>query len=106
MLRSVRIAKRVIDVAGSIVGLAIAAPLAPVIAAAIYLDSPGPIFYKQRRAGSLKDVAVENGIRRFKFHEYHMTKFRTMIPNAEKKTGIVISDKDDPRITRVGKFLR
>jgi lipopolysaccharide/colanic/teichoic acid biosynthesis glycosyltransferase len=106
MLRSVRIAKRALDVAGSLVGLAIAAPLAPVIAAAIYLDSPGPIFYRQRRAGSLKAVTVENGVRKFQFHEYHMTKFRTMIPNAEKKTGVVISDKNDARITRIGKFLR
>src|SRR5262249_19988593 len=106
MLRSVRIAKRVIDVAGSLVGLAVAAPLAPVIAAAIYLDSPGPIFYRQRRAGSLKAVTVENGVRKFKFHEYHMTKFRTMKTDAEKGTGAVIAGKDDPRITRVGKFLR
>jgi lipopolysaccharide/colanic/teichoic acid biosynthesis glycosyltransferase len=106
MLRSVRIAKRLIDVAGSLVGLAVAAPLAPVIAAAIYLDSPGPIFYRQRRAGSLKSVTVENGVRKFKFHEYHMTKFRTMIPNAEKKTGVVISAANDARITRIGKFLR
>src|SRR5437870_5299858 len=106
MLRSVRIAKRVLDVAGSLVGLAVAAPLAPVIAAAIYFDSPGPIFYRQRRAGSLKEVTVENGIRKFKFHEYQMTKFRTMINNAEKKTGVVISGADDPRITRIGRFLR
>jgi len=106
MLRSVRIAKRMIDVAGSLVGLAVAAPLVPVLAAAIYLDSPGPIFYRQRRAGSLKEVVVENGVRKFKFHEYHMTKFRTMITDAEKKTGVVIAGKDDPRITRVGRFLR
>ena len=106
MLRSVRIAKRVLDVAGSLVGLAVAAPLAPVIAAAIYFDSPGPIFYRQRRAGSLKEVTVENGVRKFKFHEYQMTKFRTMINNAEKKTGVVIAGADDPRITRIGKFLR
>ncbi|HTJ44576.1 MAG TPA: sugar transferase [Kofleriaceae bacterium] len=95
-----------IDVAGSLVGLAVAAPLVPVLAAAIYLDSPGPIFYRQRRAGSLKEVVVENGVRKFKFHEYHMTKFRTMITDAEKKTGVVIAGKDDPRITRVGRFLR
>ena len=106
MLRSVRIAKRMIDVAGSLVGLAVAAPLVPVLAAAIYLDSPGPIFYRQRRAVSLKEVVVENGVRKFKFHEYHMTKFRTMITDAEKKTGVVIAGKDDPRITRVGRFLR
>ena len=106
MLRSVRIAKRAIDIAGSLAGLAVAAPLVPFIAAAIYFDSPGPIFYRQRRAGSLKGVEVDGGVRRLQFHEYHMTKFRTMRPDAEKATGAVISGKDDPRITRVGRFLR
>ena len=107
MLRSVRLAKRAIDVAGALAGLAIAAPLAPVIAAAIYIDSPGPIFYRQRRAGRLEGVTTEkNGRRRFRFHEFEMHKFRTMRTDAEKLTGAVIAGKDDPRITRVGKFLR
>ncbi|MCA9678864.1 MAG: sugar transferase [Kofleriaceae bacterium] len=106
MLRSVRFAKRAIDVAGALVGLAVTAPLIPVIAAAIYVDSPGPIFYRQRRAGRLEDARYENGRRRFRFHEFHMHKFRTMRPDAEKLTGAVIAGKDDPRITRVGRFLR
>src|SRR5262249_54265245 len=45
VLRSVRIAKRAIDVAGGLVGLALSAPLMPIIAAAIYIDSPGPVFF-------------------------------------------------------------
>jgi lipopolysaccharide/colanic/teichoic acid biosynthesis glycosyltransferase len=49
----VRIAKRAVDIATSLAGLAIAAPLFPLIAAAIKLDSPGPVIYRQRRAGSL-----------------------------------------------------
>ena len=53
MQRSVRMAKRVIDVVGSSVGLAITLPLYPFIAAAIYLESPGPIFIRQLRAGRL-----------------------------------------------------
>ena len=53
---SVRVAKRAIDLASSIAGLALTLPLYPAIAAAIYLESPGPIFYKQRRAGMLKGV--------------------------------------------------
>jgi lipopolysaccharide/colanic/teichoic acid biosynthesis glycosyltransferase len=61
MLRSVRIAKRAIDMLGGAVGLALTAPLMPVIAAAIYLDSPGPILFRQRRAGSLKQISSENG---------------------------------------------
>ena len=98
--------KRAIDIAGSLVGLAVSAPLTPIIAAAIYIDSPGPVLFRQRRAGSLKGVSHENGVKRFKFHEFHMHKFRTMRPDAEKHTGVVVAGKDDPRITRVGKFLR
>jgi lipopolysaccharide/colanic/teichoic acid biosynthesis glycosyltransferase len=106
VLPSVRFFKRAIDVVGSLVGLAVTAPILPVIAAAVYFDSPGPIFYRQRRAGRLEDVKTEAGKRRFRFHEFTMHKFRTMKTDAEKGTGAVIAGKDDPRITRVGKFLR
>jgi lipopolysaccharide/colanic/teichoic acid biosynthesis glycosyltransferase len=106
MLRSVRIAKRAIDMLGAAVGLAITAPLMPVIAAAIYIESPGPILFRQRRAGSLKEVSNHNGRKTLVFDEFHMHKFRTMIPDAEAKTGVVVAGADDPRITRVGKFLR
>ena len=107
MLRSVRFAKRVLDIAGGAVGLAISAPLIPIIAAAIYIDSPGPVFFRQRRAGSLKSITTaENGQKQFLFDEFHMHKFRTMVPNAEAKTGIVVAGANDARVTRVGKFLR
>jgi lipopolysaccharide/colanic/teichoic acid biosynthesis glycosyltransferase len=106
MLRSVRIAKRAIDVVGSLVGLAVTAPVMPLIAAAIYVDNPGPIFYRQTRASSLRDVVVQKGIRRFRFHEFTMHKFRTMVVDAEKHTGVVIAGANDPRITRLGRFLR
>jgi lipopolysaccharide/colanic/teichoic acid biosynthesis glycosyltransferase len=106
MLRSVQLAKRAIDVAGALAGMAMTAPLMPVIAAAIYLDSPGPVFYRQRRAGRLEGVSTEGGVRRFRFHEFTMHKFRTMRTDAEVKTGAVIAGKDDPRVTRVGRFLR
>jgi lipopolysaccharide/colanic/teichoic acid biosynthesis glycosyltransferase len=106
VLRSVRFAKRAIDLAGAAVGLAITAPLMPLIAAAIYIDSPGPVFYRQRRAGSLKTSTVENGHKRLQFEEFTMHKFRTMEVNAEAKTGIVVAGANDPRVTRVGKFLR
>ena len=106
VLRSVRIAKRAIDVAGAAVGLVLSAPLMPIIAAAIYIDSPGPVFFRQRRAGSLRAVKTENGKRQFQFDEFEMHKFRTMVPNAEAKTGVVIAGANDARITRVGKFLR
>lgn len=103
---SVRIVKRAIDMLGAAIGLAVSAPLMPFIALAIYIDSPGPILFRQRRAGSLKKAALENGVKRLAFDEFYMHKFRTMIPNAEAKTGIVVAGQDDPRVTRVGKFLR
>jgi lipopolysaccharide/colanic/teichoic acid biosynthesis glycosyltransferase len=78
----------------------------PLIAVAIYLDSPGPILFRQRRAGSLTRISIDNGVRTLHFDEFHMHKFRTMIPNAEAKTGIVVAGMDDPRVTRVGRFLR
>ena len=89
VLRSVRFAKRAIDVAGAAVGLILTAPLMPLIAAAIYIDSPGPVLFRQRRAGSLKSVKSKNGVKELTFEEFDMHKFRTMIPDAEKKTGVV-----------------
>src|SRR5262245_10077882 len=106
MRRSVRVAKRTIDVLGAAVGLAVTAPLIPLIAIAIYLDCPGPILFRQRRAGSLKKISHDHGSKQLQFDEFYMHKFRTMIPNAEAKTGIVIADEHDPRVTRVGRFLR
>ncbi|HUJ58023.1 MAG TPA: sugar transferase [Kofleriaceae bacterium] len=106
MLPAVRIAKRAIDVVGAAVGLAVTAPLLPVIAAAIYIDSPGPILFRQRRAGSLRTSSNHNGSRQLEFEEFDMHKFRTMIPDAEAGTGVVVAGANDPRVTRVGRFLR
>jgi lipopolysaccharide/colanic/teichoic acid biosynthesis glycosyltransferase len=107
MTPGVRLAKRAVDVVGSLVGLTLSAPLFPIIAAAIYLDSPGPVIFRQKRAGELigPDGPTEDSST-FRFHEFEMLKFRTMRPNAERQTGAVIAQKDDPRITRVGRFLR
>jgi lipopolysaccharide/colanic/teichoic acid biosynthesis glycosyltransferase len=98
----VRLVKRAVDVVGAGVGLALTAPLYPLIGTAIVLDSPGPLFYRQRRAGQL--IGGEPG--RLQFAEFHMLKFRTMRPDAEKSTGAVLAAENDPRITRVGRFLR
>jgi len=106
VLRSVRLAKRAIDIAGAAVGLVLTAPLMPLIAAAIYVESPGPVLFRQRRAGSLKSVTSKGGKKALKFDEFDMHKFRTMIMDAEKHTGVVVAGADDPRITKVGKFLR
>jgi len=85
--------KRVVDIIIGLLGSTITVILLPFIALAIFIDSPGPIFYTQKRLGQ--------GGRSFK-----VIKFRTMIPDAEKYTGPVLASEDDPRITRVGRFLR
>jgi lipopolysaccharide/colanic/teichoic acid biosynthesis glycosyltransferase len=112
--RSVRIVKRVIDLVGSSVGLALTLPLYPVIAAAIYLESPGPIFIRQRRAGQLNGPQAPGAAQaggdgagpRPLFREFVMMKFRSMRPDAEKLTGPVLATENDPRITRCGRILR
>jgi lipopolysaccharide/colanic/teichoic acid biosynthesis glycosyltransferase len=106
MRLSVRITKRAIDLVGATAGLFLTGPILPVIAAAIYIDSPGPILFRQKRAGKLLRASTHNGVRRIEFAEFHMHKFRTMKPDAEKYTGPVLAEKDDPRITRIGRFLR
>jgi lipopolysaccharide/colanic/teichoic acid biosynthesis glycosyltransferase len=108
MDRSVRIAKRVTDIVGSTLGLAFTLPLYPFIAAAIYLESPGEIFIRQKRAGQLSEpvAATSQGAARAQFRQFTMLKFRSMRPDAEKLTGPVLATAKDPRITRVGRFLR
>ena len=105
MKTSVRIAKRALDIVASSVGLALTAPLYPIIAAAIHLDSRGPALYRQRRAGRL--LGPDAGLRnRFRFEEFDMIKFRTMCLDAEAATGAVIAEENDKRVTRVGRLLR
>lgn len=98
----VRVFKRMLDVAGAIAGITVTLPLYPAIAAAIRLDSPGPIFIVQRRSGRL----IEDGADGYRWVYFDMYKFRTMRPDAEKGTGAVLSSKGDSRITRVGRVLR
>jgi len=113
--RSVRIVKRAIDVIGSSIGLAVTLPLYPVIAAAIYLESPGPIFFKQIRAGRLNLAPTPSGLpngsgngapHRPLFSQFRMLKFRSMRTDAEKLSGPVLATENDPRVTRVGRLLR
>jgi len=85
--------KRTIDVAIAIVGLLILAILLPFIALALHLDSPGPIFYSQDRVGKGGRL-------------YRLLKLRTMVPDAEAEAGAVWAKEKDPRVTRVGRFLR
>jgi lipopolysaccharide/colanic/teichoic acid biosynthesis glycosyltransferase len=104
----VRLVKRLVDVVGASLGLALTLPLYPAIAIAIYLESPGEILFRQRRAGQLLTVeqSPTGGVPRPRFREYWMLKFRSMRPDAERLTGPVLASDDDPRITKVGRFLR
>lgn len=100
MKASVRIAKRVMDIAAGAIGLVAALPVGAAVAAAIKLTSPGPVFYKQRRAGMIRGEGEPQ------FDEFWCYKFRTMVQNAEAQTGAVLAQEGDPRITKVGKILR
>ncbi len=95
--------KMMLDYVGAVVGCVVLLPILPFIALAIYLDSPGPIFHRRRVVGLYG--------RRFDAH-----KFRSMIPDADgyleahpelkeewERTGKI---QDDPRITRMGHFMR
>lgn len=97
------IAKRVLDIVGSLVGMVILGIATIFVAPAIKLDSPGPVFFGQTRVG-------KNG-RKFTFY-----KFRSMYKDAEARKkelmasnevkGLMFKMEDDPRITKVGKFIR
>ncbi len=95
--------KRTFDIVFSTLVLVLLAPLLIVIAVAIKLDSPGPVFYRSERIGK-KGVV------------FRCTKFRTMVPDAEKRRadvmhmnerdGVLFKISNDPRITKLGRFLR
>src|SRR5512143_2594068 len=102
----VKVVKRGIDVVVAALGLVLTAPLFAFIAVALKLDSRGPVLYRQRRAGLLLGHDREGGVPRVLFTEFDMPKFRTMRPDAEQLTGVVIAQKSDPRVTRVGRWLR
>ena len=96
--------KRSFDLCCSIILLLILSPVYLAIAVLIKLDSPGSVFFKQDRIG-------------LHCKKFKMWKFRTMVANAEKlqttleakneiKDGVLFKLKDDPRITRIGGFLR
>ena len=89
--------KRFVDVAGALAGLALTAPLFPLIALAVKLESPGPVFFRQVRVGRALADRTEL---------FEMIKFRSMRADAETRSGPAWAQKNDPRVTRVGMFLR
>ncbi|MFY9265805.1 MAG: exopolysaccharide biosynthesis polyprenyl glycosylphosphotransferase [Solirubrobacterales bacterium] len=102
MSASSRLMKRSLDVAAAALGLTVLGPLLVVTAVLIKLDSPGPVFYRQRRIGRDGD-------------SFAIVKFRTMVDGADRQkealrgqnetTGL-FKIADDPRVTRVGRVLR
>jgi len=105
--------KRLMDIFISSIGVILTALLYPLIALIIKLDSKGPAIYKQVRIGVDRRKHLDNNFRsddrrtQNDFGKpFAMYKFRTMYTDAEKKSGPVWATEDDPRITKVGKFLR
>lgn len=95
------VVKRAIDILGAMIGLLLLVILFVPIAIAIKLDSPGPILYRQERFG-------------LQGRPFTIVKFRSMVRNADElkkivpneATGLIFKNQQDPRITRVGQFLR
>ncbi|PKL83333.1 MAG: sugar transferase [Ignavibacteriae bacterium HGW-Ignavibacteriae-3] len=85
--------KRLMDILLSFILILITLPVTLIMCLLIKLESKGPVFYRQDRSGMNGKI-------------FRIVKFRTMVTDAEKHSGPVWSTKDDPRITRVGKFLR
>lgn len=88
-----RLVRRSLNFTVALIGLVLTLPLLPFIVLAVKLDSPGQVLYRQKRVG-------RGGVQFFCY------KFRTMRQDAEADTGATWAADNDPRITRVGKFLR
>jgi lipopolysaccharide/colanic/teichoic acid biosynthesis glycosyltransferase len=89
--------KRLLDIGGALVGLALSGLLAGPVVLAIRFTSPGPVIFRQLRIGRALHDRTELFV---------MYKFRTMYVDAEAKTGPVWATRGDPRVTPVGRFLR
>jgi len=85
--------KRIVDIAGSLFGLIILSPLFLVLAIIIKLTSKGPVIFAQERVGLHNKT-------------FKMYKFRTMVEQTEEEEAKGWTTRDDPRVTKVGKFLR
>lgn len=102
-LRVYEIFKRIIDIIGAGLGLILLSPIIAIVACAVKFTSKGPVFFSQKRVGKNGEL-------------FEMYKFRSMVVNAEElkenleeqneMSGPMFKIKDDPRITKVGKFIR
>lgn len=86
--------KRILDFLITLAGTVIISPVLLIIAVLIKCSSKGPVLFRQERLG-------------YHGRTFKILKFRTMVVNAEHMgTGVVINEKDDPRVTKIGRFLR
>ena len=88
-----RMLRRTANLTAALVGLIFTSPILPLVALAVKFSSPGPVFYRQKRVGRGGTT-------------FYCYKFRTMRRDAEADTGATWAADNDPRITRVGRFLR
>ena len=101
--RIYEISKRAIDIIGAGSGLLLLSPVIAIVACAVKFTSKGPIFFSQKRVGKNGKI-------------FEMYKFRSMVVNAEElkeklahqneMSGPMFKMKDDPRVTKIGKFIR
>ncbi|NOT30961.1 MAG: TIGR03013 family PEP-CTERM/XrtA system glycosyltransferase, partial [Planctomycetes bacterium] len=87
------VAKRLVDFVLALLSLVVLGPLMLAVALAVRLDSPGPVLFRQERVGR-------------RGRGFTLCKFRSMRSDAEKLTGPVWASEDDPRVTRVGRWIR
>jgi exopolysaccharide biosynthesis polyprenyl glycosylphosphotransferase len=85
--------KRILDLVAAVIGLLASLPIMLFVAVAIRLDSKGSIIYRQKRVGRMN-------------RPFEVLKFRSMRVDAEKESGAQWATENDPRITRIGRFLR
>ncbi|HKJ05211.1 MAG TPA: TIGR03013 family XrtA/PEP-CTERM system glycosyltransferase [Geopsychrobacteraceae bacterium] len=85
--------KRILDIIFSALGALLSLPVMLVVALVVKLDSPGPVLFRQIRVGKNENI-------------FELYKFRTMREDAESQTGAVWAMDNDPRVTKVGRFLR
>lgn len=98
-----QVLKRMMDIAGALVGCLISLPIIAIVAIPLKIESPGPLIFKQKRVGL-------NG------RIFYIHKLRSMYTDAEERkkelmaknemNGLMFKMQDDPRITKVGKFIR
>ncbi len=88
-----RLLKRMIDITISVVALSVLFPILTLISVLIKIDTPGPVLHRQKRVG-------------LRGRQFTLVKFRSMVSDAEKHTGPIWAEKNDKRITRIGKIIR